>query len=324
MVNSIRDRPDSDKAYPGGSVTIPQKVLLIDDAPAVAGLVRKHLQAEPLELHTAVSAAAALEMLENEAFDVILLDSALADVDALDFCRRLTSSSGDGDQPVVLLMTAATDTETRRRGLMLGASDFVNKPLDPLELQARVRMAMRLRSLGRLLARRGLMDGVTGLRNGGYFAQRIEQEASLSTRSGHPCSCLLIDLDGLQRLNEQHGRRAGDEILRHVAGVVVEASRSADIVCRCEGDQFGVIAPNTPADALITLAERVRTRIEAMVVPMRGEGMRITVSQAICDARGNADEILDRLQAAVAAAWREGGNRIVRATVEGHILPAAA
>lgn len=305
-------------------MTVPQKVLLIDDAPAVVSLVHKYLQAEPLELHTAQGAAQGLSMLRETSFDVVLLDSALASDDALELCRRLTSSAGDGEQPVVLLMTAATDTETRRRGLMLGAADFVNKPLDPLELQARVRMAMRLRSLGRLLATRGLLDGVTGLHNEAYFAQRIEQEAALSTRSGQPSACLLLDLDDLAGLNDQHGRRAGDEMLRHVAGIVIEASRSADIVCRCSGDQIGVLAPNTSADALIALAERVRMRIEALVVPLRGEGLRITASLAICDARGNADEILDRLQAATVVAHRQGGNQILRATLEGNILPAAA
>lgn len=301
-----------------------QRVLLIEDVPGIAGLVRKHLEAEPLELHLASSTAEAWQMLDQQRFDVILLDSALANEDALEFCRAVTSSAGDADQPVVLLMTGAANTDIRRRALMLGVCDFVTKPLDPVELQARVRMALRLQVLGRLLAIRGLMDGVTGLRNEAYFLQRIEQEASLSTRSGHACACLLLDLDGLGRLNDQFGRRAGDEMLRHVAGILIDASRSADIVCRGRGDQFGVIAPNTTAEALLSLAERVRSRIEAMVVPMRGEGMRITASIGICDARADADEIMDRLQAAVATAWREGGNRIVFATADGEILPAAA
>src|SRR5690606_12289519 len=186
--------------------------------------------------------------------------------DPLELCRQIATEGAIG-QIIVLLMTSPADTVTRRRGLAMGAADFIAKPIDPLELRARVRMAMRMQSMARLLATRGLIDGLTGLRNEVYFRQRIEQELSQHKRSGGPLSCLWLDLDSLRRINEMHGVRGGDELLRHVGDILVRVCRSSDVICRGNGDSFGVIAPNTTAEALMHLGDRIRQRIEAMVVP---------------------------------------------------------
>jgi len=290
-------------------VTQPQKVMFVGDSPAVAQLVHRHLEAEPLELITAANAADAMRVVEAGGCDVVLLDSALAVDDPLELCRRIATEDAIG-QAIVLLMTSPTDTATRRRGLAMGAADFIAKPIDPLELTTRVRMAMRMQAMARLLATRGLIDSLTGLRNQLYFCQRIEQELSQQRRTEGALSCLWLDLDSFRQINLAHGVRGGDEVLRHVGDILMHVCRSSDVVCRGEGDCFGVIAPNTTAEGLLHLAERIRQRIEAMVVPWRGQALRVTASIAVCDAAGNAQHTLEGLCRTVAHLHALGGNRL--------------
>jgi diguanylate cyclase (GGDEF)-like protein len=155
-------------------------------------------------------------------------------------------------------------------------------------------------------------DALTGLRNARGMFTRLETELARAARNHEPLALLLIDLDNLKSINDRHGHRAGDESIRSLARVIESQLRATDIGARWGGDEFAVVAPNTPAEPAMAIGERIRALI-ATDVPWN-----VTGSVGIAVVEPAADEepadvagIMRSADSALYEAKRQGKNRIV-------------
>ena len=117
-----------------------QRILIVDDEPAIVGLIRERLEREGLAVSVALRAETALALLSAESFDLLILDLGLPDVDGFAALRRLREQ---GHDLPVLIVTARGDEIDRVVGLELGADDYMVKPFSVRELAARVRAMLR-------------------------------------------------------------------------------------------------------------------------------------------------------------------------------------
>jgi len=115
------------------------RILMIDDDDRLAGMVQDYLGGAGFRVTVAGTAGSGEALLKRESFDALILDLMLPDADGLDFCRRLRQSS---DVPI-LMLTARGEPMDRVVGLELGADDYLAKPFEPRELQARLRAILR-------------------------------------------------------------------------------------------------------------------------------------------------------------------------------------
>jgi diguanylate cyclase (GGDEF)-like protein len=104
-------------------------------------------------------------------------------------------------------------------------------------------------------------DPLTGLRNTLDFEERLGQEAARAARYREPLALLLADVDGLKAINDRHGHRAGDLALQAVARSLRDGARLTDMAVRIGGDEFALLAPNTPRPAALALGERIRSLV---------------------------------------------------------------
>ncbi|HZT41638.1 MAG TPA: response regulator transcription factor [Chthonomonadaceae bacterium] len=116
------------------------KILLIEDEPGIASLIRRGLEAERYEVDTALDGRRGLERAQEKDYALIILDLMLPHVDGWQICRELRAR---GDRVPILMLTARDAVEDRVRGLDLGADDYLPKPFDFQELLARVRALLR-------------------------------------------------------------------------------------------------------------------------------------------------------------------------------------
>jgi two-component system response regulator RegX3 len=122
-----------------------ERILVVDDTPAILDAVTDALAAEGFEVHGASEGSAALEAAETEAFDLVILDLMLPGLSGTEVCRRLRAES-----PVPIIMLTARDAEADRvLGLEIGADDYITKPFSEVELLSRVRAILRRRELDR-------------------------------------------------------------------------------------------------------------------------------------------------------------------------------
>ncbi|MCC6240093.1 MAG: diguanylate cyclase [Phycisphaerales bacterium] len=299
-------------------------IVVIDSSPAIAPLLRCHLEGEAIDVYWAASAHEGMDKARQVEADLILLDSDLADTDAFDALKWIKDDAHLG-RVAVILMAGPSAHGQKLRGLDLGAFDYLSKPFDAGEVRARVRCGLRMQFMAQLLSSRSMIDSVTGLRNHDYFDQRLQQELAMAVRSGHRCACILLDIDGFSLLNQTYGHRIGDEVLRQVASVFKSTCRSEDILCRYAGGKFVVLAPDASGEQITHLALRMREKLEASRVSVRGGTIHVTASFGIAEvSHHGAERVVQQARAALDKAKAAGGNCVRSADATGDSSTQAA
>lgn len=259
-----------------------QRVLIVDDCKMVHSLLHSGLADEPVELLSAYDGPSGLAIAIAEQPDLILLDIEMPGMKGFEVCRQLKADGATSAIPVVFL-SSLTCTEDKIHGLELGAADYVTKPFDAAELKARVRASLRTKYLLDLLAKKAMIDGLTGLWNRAYLDHRLTQEASRGRRHQDALSCILLDVDHFKQINDRYGHAFGDAVLRSLAQVLLNAPRTEDVACRYGGEEFVVLTPGVGLLGAKCLAERLRQDIERMPLTYRGETVRVTCSFGVAD-----------------------------------------
>ncbi len=154
-------------------------------------------------------------------------------------------------------------------------------------------------------------DALTGLANSRTLARVLELELARASRQGGEVSVAVFDIDRFATLNEQRGREAGDDALRHVAVALAESVRFVDTVARTGADEFVLVAPGS---AGVTVARRVLDRVGS-IQPV--DDMTVTASAGVARFPGDgtsADDLLAAARAALGEARRAGAGTLVEAT----------
>ncbi|MEM7227485.1 MAG: diguanylate cyclase [Planctomycetota bacterium] len=251
------------------------KVLVIEDSDFIHRLLKVRLRQEPLEIVSAHDGTSGMAMVHSANPDVILLDVQLPDISGFNVLAQLKADAELREIPVILI-SSNDDVETKVRGLDLGAIDFVPKPFNIAELKARLRSAIRIYSLIRLLAQRAQIDGLTGLWNRTFFDDRLTQEIATARRHKRPLSLIMCDIDHFKRINDEYGHPFGDQALQTI-GTLLDDGRASDVACRYGGEEFAIILPDTDLNDAALVAERLRERFATMTWDGRDD-LRITAS----------------------------------------------
>lgn len=293
----------------------PPRLLVVDDSELIHRLLKVRLQFERIEIETASSSEEALRLIKEFEPDVILMDIDLGVGDPMDGFEILSEIKSDSSTRdiAVIFISGSTETMDRVRALELGAIDFIGKPFEVVELKARIRSALRVRSMVRILAQKARIDGLTGLWNRAYFDARMDEELIAAGRHGRPLSLILCDLDAFKGLNDEHGHPFGDEVLERFAQIL-GAGRSSDIACRYGGEEFALILPDTDREQALQAAERARWAIEGERWPDH-PGLVVTASFGVSQYRVDLDQAM-MVTAADQALYRAkelGRNRVEHA-----------
>jgi len=302
------------------------RLLLAGGAPAEAATISAALGADGVVVEHAPEEAQAWERLQDDAHDIALLSLPLAGGDALRLASRLRARAESRDLPVILL-AAEDQRPALMRAFDLGASDHVSRPLDPVELRARVRNQLRRRryqdllrdSLDRSLEL-AVTDPLTGLRNRRYVRRHLEQ----LIQSGAPVALLLIDVDRFKPLNDRHGHAAGDIALKEVANRLREHLRAVDVVARYGGEEFLVVMGGAADEDTAVVAERLRAVVAERPVLAAGLSLPVTISIGVATTKEpeGAERLIAAADAALYRAKERGRNRVEQAQDEDWTAPA--
>jgi diguanylate cyclase (GGDEF)-like protein len=168
-------------------------------------------------------------------------------------------------------------------------------------------------------------DALTGVFTYRVLDERLSEELSRAARTGTSLALLFIDLDKFKPVNDTYGHGVGNEILRGVAKVLQEATRSTDIVCRYGGDEFVVILVNPDREGADRIAEQMREGVAALRVPAPGGEAGVTLSigvayhSGVTQAKLTSEELMAEADAALYVAKAQGGNT-VHPTVGGELV----
>lgn len=175
------------------------------------------------------------------------------------------------------------DENVRTAGLIVPLVFFVGACFVWLAVRLAWQMSQTLVRVD-LLEKESVTDPLTRVHNRRYLDQRLGMEIARARRSRSPLSILLLDIDYFKELNDRYGHPAGDQVLDQVAQVISSSVRATDVVGRYGGEEFLILAPNTPLSDAVLLAERIREAIAARrfsTVDMKGQLQEICVTASI-------------------------------------------
>ena len=152
-------------------------------------------------------------------------------------------------------------------------------------------------------------DALTGLGNLRHLQNQIAHLLAVHKRYGHPFGVLLMDIDGLKRINDAHGHPAGDRVLVQVAMSLQRSIRNVDVAARLGGDEFCVLAPEQAPEAATILAERLATAVREEVAAPGDPPVSMSIGVAACPTHGaDAETLIDAADRAMYRAKAAGEN----------------
>jgi diguanylate cyclase (GGDEF)-like protein len=262
--------------------------------------------------------------------DVILADWKMPGLNGVELCRRVRSVGGPR-YTFFVVVTGLTDKAHFLQAMSAGADEFLAKPVDLDELQARLRAAERV--LGRvselgkkndqLIRESGRLyddaraDALTGLGNRRRFDEDMIAMCAREKRYAQSFSLALLDVDEFKRINDLQGHVAGDAVLRAIGRAVLACLRDGDAAYRFGGDEIAILLPRQNAVEATTAAERLRTSVEHLEGLSPAVG-KVTVSCGVAQSRGqDVEDCIRRADDALLDAKRGGRNRVVTEPCEG-------
>ncbi|MBI2301265.1 MAG: diguanylate cyclase [Armatimonadetes bacterium] len=305
------------------------RILAAEDDRVALALLRRTLEKLGHEVETVEDGQAALDTLRTRPFDVLISDRIMPRLCGLDLCRALRAL--DGPYVYYVMLTAMDSREDMVAGMEAGVDEYLAKPLDPIELRARLIAAERIVGLHRSLVeqRQALerlnhelweharIDALTHIGN----RQRMEEDLAAMhdrvSRYGHSYAVGLCDVDWFKIYNDTCGHQAGDAALAAVARVLDDETRAGDSVYRYGGEEFLVLlAEQSLASAYIAM-QRMCRAVDSLGIAHPGldpAGV-VTISCGISGCSlaepKSVQELLGEADAALYRAKERGRNRVV-------------
>jgi two-component system, cell cycle response regulator len=297
------------------------RVLIVDDRPSsyersASTLATEHsveIEADPSE---------ALFRAADGNYDLVIVSLGLESFDALRLCSQIRSLDRTRNVPI-LAVTEPEDNARMVRGLEIGVNDYLMRPIDKNELLARARSQVRkrryterLRDNVQISIEMAITDALTGLFNRRYMENHLGTLVEQASARGKPLAVMVLDIDYFKSINDTYGHDAGDDVLREFALRVKRSIRGIDLACRCGGEEFVIVMPETDMAVAAMVAERLRRRIasEPFVISQGARSIPVTLSIGIGALRGRDDTaaaLLKRADQALYRAKRDGRNRVV-------------
>jgi len=300
-------------------------ILLVEDDRLQATVTKGYLESNGYNVIWVDNGKEAIKRAKTESVDLILLDIILPDLDGNEVTRWLKLNEETKGIPIIVL-TVKSSLSEKVIGLEAGANDYITKPFNEVELNARIYSCMRTkalqdelreknRQLERVLTKVEILavtDPLTELYNRRYFEMMLEKEFNRTRRYQSPTSCLMIDIDYFKSINDDYGHRVGDIVIKEVASVIKNCIRDSDTLARWGGEEYVVLLPETTKEN----AHIIATRINKAVASHKFSNIhkQITVSIGIAcipdPEIDTADKIIFKADIALYEAKGKGRNRV--------------
>ena len=301
-------------------------ILLVEDSEIHGSATKSVLEKSGHTVTWVLDGMSAFRLAVTRPFDLVLLDRILPDMDGNEVCKWLKHNQETRGIPIIMI-SARDSTTDKVQGLDSGADDYLSKPYEEMELNARVNAALRIKLLQDELRKKneelkGMLtqvetlsnvDPLTGLLNRRRFDAILQPEISRAMRYNTPLSCMMIDVDHFKAVNDTHGHAIGDEVIKDVAGIIKGSIRDIDTACRWGGEEFIVLTPMTPLDKASLLAQRVLKAVSDHAFA-GVHGVKLTLSIGIADMSGpgidSGTKLIQAADIALLRAKKNGRNRI--------------
>jgi len=317
------------------------KILIAEDDRASRIMLNSMLSKWGYEVVAVDDGSQAREvLLEEDPPQLAILDWMMPAPDGVELCRLVRNKespnvSDDHEENAyfqanpryyiyIILLSAKAQREDMIQGLDAGADDYITKPFNAEELQARIRAGLRIVDLQnqlintqKRLQHLARIDYLTGIFNRRAIIERLKQEMARSTREKAPLSLAILDIDHFKRVNDTLGHHTGDGVLVECVRRMQELLREYDILGRFGGEEFLLIIPGTNEHQSLEICERIRQRIGERSMDIECHSVTVTMSMGLTTWRQeiSLDDLITKVDDALYRAKGCGRNQIATAEI---------
>jgi len=287
-----------------------QNILIVDDDPTILTLLKEYIKTLGFNLVTASNGLAALSELEKSEFSIVITDLLMPGMDGMELIKEVKRKWPHTD---IIVITGYTNSYRYTDVIRAGASDFIQKPFNLDELEAKINRLIKERRLRILLRKLSIRDPLTNLYNRHFFERKFTEEAKRAARQDYPLFLVLIDVDRFKFYNKERGSKEGDKLLKKIAEVIKNCTRRhVDSTFRYGGDEFAILIPQTDTPQVIQIVERIRNALKKEISDV---GFSIGIAKFIRredkKLEEDLEDLIDRAQEAVYQAKDAGGDQAV-------------
>lgn len=302
--------------------TTKAKVLAVDDSRVMRRAIGKILSPkyEVIEAEHGEDAWSLLQ--HHEDIQIVFTDLSMPYLDGYGLLERIRTSDSVNlaDLPVIIITGKEDDDEAKMEALDKGANDFIAKPFDKAQLQARAQAYIRFEATSKKLSetaekleKQATVDELTGLGSQRYFEKAAdEQLSSLIRHKGH-CCFLRIDIDNFNKLFIKHGKQVADEIIQTIGECLQQHVRKEDMAARVGLAKFALFLNHTRLDKARSLAQRIVDEIPTR--KLTTENFSFTASAGLYEPHINQDSLFKDIfkvtETCLSKAIEQGGNTLV-------------
>lgn len=300
------------------------RLLVVDDSRTMRKAMRR-LLVQDFDVVEAEDGAQAWRLLSDDpSIKVVFSDLVMPQMNGFELLRHIRESihSRISELPVVIITGHNDDEKMHRQAMALGATDFITKPFDSIQLKARAKsyakyedQSRKLQVASRIIETQSTIDPLTGLANRLYFKEHGPELLSFALRHEKPMAMLHLSIDKYDVLFKKKGKQMAEKVLTHIAKIIGGSVRHEDTVARVGLSQFAVLMPGADEATARKIADRVHRLMQKTGYRIGTTRFRMTMSAGlVCPTLTPELQFEDvlkiaemRLQKAVA----EGGNKLI-------------
>lgn len=230
------------------------KILIIDDNPVNIDFLVELLK--DYDARTVLDGPSALEAINEEKPDAILLDINMPGMDGFEVCTKLKESDATKDIPVIFL-TASHDSESIVHAFEVGGVDYIVKPYKTQEVLIRLQTHLKLKKALDMLANRALYDDLTGVGSRRKFFMDAERWMR-QNKAGIPFYLCILSIDDFVEINEKYGYILADELIKVVPKIVSKTVTSDYSLSRFGGTEFFLVFTHTNEDDVLVQLQAIQ------------------------------------------------------------------
>lgn len=298
------------------------RILAVDDSRVMRVAIKKILGKDYDVIEAEHGEDAWTLLINDDSIQVVFTDLSMPYLDGYGLLERMRKSDDPRlqDMPVIIITGKEDDDAAKQQALERGASDFISKPFESVQLQARAKAhvnfkqtSSKLTNVEAKLERQAAVDEITGLGGQRYFCKAADDTIAYIRRHGGQYVLVRMDLDNFNQIFIKNGKQVADSLLRTVGQHLAKQVRQDDMLARVGLAKFGMFLRDTPINMAEQFAERICKTIAGMKFKLSNqESLRITVSMGLYepDLNDNNDikTQIETTESFLAKAMEKGGN----------------
>lgn len=312
------------------------RILAVDDSRVMRRAMSKILSTNYDVIEVENGEDAWTILINDNTIQIVFTDLSMPFLDGYGLLERIRSSDDVNlnEIPVIIITGKEDDEEAKQEALDKGANDFITKPFDSIQLQARAKAHItfkqtttKLSETSDKLERQSTIDETTGLGGQRYFCKVGEEILSYANRHGGQFIISRMDIDDFNNIFIKYGKKNIDFILNEIGKKLSNLVRQEDTVARIGVSKFALLLKETNMEAAVLLANRIREDIQALEfkIPENGDTLKLTLSigmhQPKVNTKLNFSKLVTETEKYLSDAISKGGNCVVSHAPDKIITP---